>query len=77
MSKHAYTNGLVIIKCDGCTKLHLISDRIGWFTDKSANNDGVDVERLLREKGESVAKQVNGHEEEHAIKQLLEQHKKK
>ncbi|KAI8918625.1 DNL zinc finger-domain-containing protein, partial [Powellomyces hirtus] len=31
MSKHAYTKGVVIIKCDGCAKQHLIADHLGWF----------------------------------------------
>ncbi|KAH7646934.1 hypothetical protein FG379_002625 [Cryptosporidium bovis] len=32
-SKKAYNEGVVIIRCDKCKNLHLISDRLGWFTD--------------------------------------------
>ncbi|KAJ3343116.1 hypothetical protein HDU93_009666 [Gonapodya sp. JEL0774] len=31
MSKKAYTSGVVIIKCPGCTKNHLIADHLGWY----------------------------------------------
>lgn len=58
MSKHSYNNGIVIIKCDGCGKLHLIADRLGWFSDSAKN--GVDVESILSEKGEQVQKSLNG-----------------
>ncbi|TMW57434.1 hypothetical protein Poli38472_003359 [Pythium oligandrum] len=49
ISKHAYYNGVVLVRCPGCENLHLVADRLGWFED-----DSTDVESLLRAKGEEV-----------------------
>lgn len=49
ISKHAYNNGVVLVRCPGCENLHLIADRLGWFEDEST-----DVESLLRQRGEQV-----------------------
>ncbi|KAI9189099.1 hypothetical protein H9P43_000527 [Blastocladiella emersonii ATCC 22665] len=43
VSHHSYTKGVVLIRCDGCEKLHLIADNKGWF------QDGKNVEEILRE----------------------------
>ena len=54
-SKDSYQNGVVLIRCEGCEKLHLIADNLGWF-----ENDGVykgkniNIETLLADKGETV-----------------------
>eukprot|EP01137_Pigoraptor_chileana_P009872 Opistho-2@58757 len=56
-SKHSYTKGIVMIKCPGCEKLHLIADNIGWFN----HFDGKNIEDFLAQKGESV-KFVKGDE---------------
>ncbi|KAJ2689158.1 hypothetical protein IWW39_001712 [Coemansia spiralis] len=49
MSKNAYERGVVLMQCDGCKSRHLIADNKGWFRDRSVN-----VEDLMREKGEEV-----------------------
>ncbi|KAI8817645.1 DNL zinc finger-domain-containing protein, partial [Fimicolochytrium jonesii] len=53
MSKKAYTEGVVIIRCDGCDKLHLMADHLGWFD--SQNPPGT-IEDILARKGQSVTK---------------------
>lgn len=49
MSKKSYEQGVVLIRCDGCENLHLISDNLGWFRDKKTN-----VVDILKEKEEEV-----------------------
>ncbi|KAK9727375.1 hypothetical protein K7432_001907 [Basidiobolus ranarum] len=51
MSKMAYTQGVVLIQCDGCQNRHLIADNLGWFRE-----GGVNVEDLMKEQGEDVQK---------------------
>lgn len=49
ISKLGYYHGSVVVRCPGCKSLHLISDHLGWFEDNT-----VDAETLLRERGEAV-----------------------
>ena len=43
--------GVVIIKCDGCKKNHLIADHLGWFDSQKPPGT---IEDIMREKGETV-----------------------
>ena len=50
-NKNAYHHGVVLIRCDGCDKLHLIADNLGWFRDEKVN-----IEDLARETGQQFLK---------------------
>ncbi|KAM9953710.1 hypothetical protein ACTFIR_008802 [Dictyostelium discoideum] len=49
-SKHSYHKGVVLIKCDGCKKIHTIADNLGWTGYENAKN----IEEIMAEKGETV-----------------------
>lgn len=64
-SKTAYYRGVVLVKCPGCSNLHLIADNLGWFGDSKRYKvalireqyyylDSSNIETILREKGETV-----------------------
>ena len=50
-TRQAYENGVVLIRCDGCQKLHLIADNLGWFSDSPEK-----IEQILAERGENVSR---------------------
>ena len=53
ISKLAYTKGVVIVKCSGCSNNHLIADNLGWWPE--LQEKGIrNVEDLLLAKGETV-----------------------
>ncbi|CDJ62176.1 Zf-DNL-domain-containing protein, related [Eimeria necatrix] len=54
-SKVAYTQGVVIVRCPGCSNLHLVADRLKWFGDEES-----DVETILAAKGEKVLRSLTG-----------------
>ena len=56
ISKHAYENGSVVVRCPGCSNLHLIADNLGTFGDQ------FNIQEYIKEQGENV-KVVNSEED--------------
>ena len=50
-SKQSYHEGVVMIRCEGCDKIHLIADNLGWFEDKPVN-----IEELMKRKNKKMIK---------------------
>jgi protein import protein ZIM17 len=40
ISKRAYNEGIVMVRCAGCNNRHLIADRMGVFEDSIPSSDG-------------------------------------
>jgi protein import protein ZIM17 len=36
-TKNAYHKGVVLARCVGCDKVHLVADNLGWFEDQPTN----------------------------------------
>lgn len=36
-TKKAYHDGVVLVRCDGCSAFHLIADNLNWFGDEKTN----------------------------------------
>ncbi|GMG99416.1 hypothetical protein Nepgr_001256 [Nepenthes gracilis] len=48
--RESYEKGVVVVRCGGCSNLHLIADRLGWFGEPGS------IEDLLAARGEEVKK---------------------
>lgn len=58
-SKQSYERGVVLVRCENCDSLHLIADNLGWFEDDGVKRESINVESILKRKGESVTKFVS------------------
>jgi protein import protein ZIM17 len=47
-SRQAYENGVVIVRCPGCEKQHLVADRYGWFGDPGSVEDFLGDQTVVR-----------------------------
>jgi protein import protein ZIM17 len=36
-TKHSYQKGVVMVRCGGCERIHLVADNLGWFQDTPVN----------------------------------------
>lgn len=48
--RESYEKGVVVVRCGGCSNLHLIADRLGWFGKPGS------IEDFLAARGEAVKK---------------------
>jgi hypothetical protein len=53
ISKNSYETGVVLVRCDRCSNLHLIADNKGFFDD-----DAINIETIMREKGQEVKRML-------------------
>ena len=49
ISKRAYHHGVVLVKCPGCEKNHLVADNLKWFDDHP-----ITIQDIMKAQGESV-----------------------
>lgn len=47
-SRSSYEQGVVLARCPGCEKYHVLADHKGWFGEKGT------IEDILAERGESI-----------------------
>lgn len=49
MTKKAYNEGVVLMRCPGCKNTHLIADNLDWFSEGK-----ITIEDIMAKKGETV-----------------------
>lgn len=52
-SKNAYHEGVVLVRCESCDKMHLIADNLKWFDNFTQN-----IEEIMARKNQTVTKVV-------------------
>ena len=67
ISKQSYHQGVVLVRCEGCDKIHLMADNLGWFEDKPVN-----VEELMRRKNKPMLKVTNNVEIANILSKFLQ-----
>ena len=79
MSKQAYTKGVVLIECPGCSSRHLIADNLHWFPpDRVPPDDGttpqiVNVESMAAAEGVPIKTAISEDErDKEAVEHLLD-----
>ncbi len=50
-TERAYNHGVVLVRCPKCESLHLIADRLGYFSDNE-DGKGWDIERFMKSIGQ-------------------------
>ena len=58
-SKDSYQKGVVIVRCENCDSLHLVADNLGWFEHDGVKRENVNIESILKKKGDKVLKFVS------------------
>lgn len=71
-TEQAYRHGVVMVRCPGCEKYHLIADRLGFFQDKSW-----DIEQAMAALGNNVKAVTNDNVLELTMDDLMGQDKMK
>lgn len=54
ISRQAYSKGVVLVQCPGCQNRHLIADNLGWFEPKGREDSTINIEEMLKRRGEQV-----------------------
>jgi len=55
-TEQAYVRGVVIVRCPGCSNLHLIADRLGYFDD--GNGGDFDLETVAALRNEKIVRRT-------------------